>query len=194
MITVIDGRPIEIIEVFSNSREDCWWPLLCSLVSSSWEPWYVETALLADVYRRLADWRASSLRPEYKLVAAAVAFMAVVAVHRHVHGERCPMWKSLVMQRAVAVSLRSSPPSALKMQQIRIRLHGDLASRFVKVDADIALPFSTTEQTVPFPISIWGTGTIASRASPCRPRLSERGGARDPQCGGPAAFSCPPFS
>jgi hypothetical protein len=127
-------------------RWEYWWPLLSlfrlGLVGvSKWvdslatNPWDFLTELTAEVDHRGMQWHLGGLGPECELVASATAFVAVVAVHRHVHGERTSMlWLGFV-QWAVSIPLICSTTNTLEAQQLEDLLHGDLVAKPVEVDA-----------------------------------------------------------
>jgi hypothetical protein len=81
------------------------------------------------------QWHLGGFRPEFELVASTTAFVAVVAVHRHVHRERPSMlWLGFV-QRAVSVPLVCSATNTREAEQVEYLLHGDFVAEPVEVDA-----------------------------------------------------------
>jgi len=64
------------------------------------------------------------------------------------------------VQGAVSVPLISSPPSALEAQQLENLVHRDFMAKLAEVDArHVGSILVEKKETVPFPLSIWGTGT-----------------------------------
>ena len=90
---------------------------------------------MAEVNHRGMQGHLGGFGPEFELVASTAAFVAVVAVLRHVHRERPSMlWLGFV-QGAVSVPLISSPAFTFEAEQVDYLHHGDLVTQPVEVDA-----------------------------------------------------------
>ena len=89
---------------------------------------------MAEVDHRGMQWHLDGFRPELELVASTTAFVAVVAVPRHVHRERPSMLGFGFVQRAVSVPLICSTANTVEAEQVEYLLHGDLVAQSVEVD------------------------------------------------------------
>jgi hypothetical protein len=102
--------------------------------------------------------------PQLELVTVAVAAMAIIAVDRHVHRQRATMPRPALRQRTTSVPLRPRPIRGPEAKQVQDLLHGNLGANSIEVDARHGCPSLTDgpafrPSTVPFPFSLWGTGT-----------------------------------
>jgi hypothetical protein len=125
-------------------------------------------------------------RPKLELVTVALATMAEVAADRHVHRERATTTvpRRGLVQRTTSIPLRPRSLRGLEPKQAQDLLHCDLRANSVEIDAwhdcssggELVEPHSMTRRlgdrkTVPFLLSLWGTGTAFSldQSRRCQP-------------------------
>src|ERR1035441_9336626 len=131
--------------------------------------------------------------PKLELVTLTVATMAIIATDCHVHRERATTPRPGLVQRTTSVRLHPRSIRRLEPKQAQHLLHRDLSANSVEVDAwhGCSLLGDTTAQcsrstlslskrTVPFPFSLWGTGTAllgwSVQALPTSGRAAEPAG------------------
>jgi hypothetical protein len=127
-------------------------------------PGNVAAKAVAKIDRGLMEGQLPGGRPKLKLVTVAVAAMAMIATDCHVHRERATTPRHGLMQRTTSVPLHPRSIRGLEPKQAQDLLHRDLSANSIEVDAwhDCSSLGDTTVQcsrTVPFPLSLWGTGT-----------------------------------
>jgi hypothetical protein len=120
---------------------------------------------MAKIDRGLIHAQLGGSSPKLERVTVAAAAMAIVATARHVHRERMTPSRPGLMQRTTSVPLHPRSLRGLESQQVQNLLHRDFRANSVEVDAwhgGSSLGDGPVRclRTVPFPFSLWGTGTI----------------------------------
>jgi hypothetical protein len=131
---------------------------------------------MAEIDRGSMEGQLRGGRPKLELVTVALAAMAKVAAERNVHRERATTPRRGLMQRTSSVPLRPRSSRGLELKQAQDLLHRDLSANSIEVDTwHVCSSLGDTTarylRTVPFRISLWGTGTVPSddQSRRCQP-------------------------
>src|SRR5271169_6236001 len=143
--------------------------------SPALDPRNVAAKAAAKVHRGLIQRQLGGGCPEFQRIALTVAAMAIVAADRQVHRERATMLRRGLMQRTTAVPLHARSTRGLEPEQVQDLLHRDLGANSIEVDtwhgwSSLGDTTARYSRTVPFPFSLWGTGTtLLGRSVPALP-------------------------
>ncbi len=81
------------------------------------------------------NWKPGDGGPEFKVIALAVALVAVVPSGAQIHRERPAGSGGGSVHRARSVPLQSGSAGGLEAEQIQDLLHRDVSAQFVEVDS-----------------------------------------------------------
>jgi hypothetical protein len=145
------------------------------VLSPTPDPGYVASNATAKIDRGLMQGQPRGRCPKLKLVTVTAAAMAIVATDCQVHRERATAHGPGLMQWTTSVPLHPRSIRGLELEQAQDLLHCDLIAKSVEVDSRHGSysrddKTARCSRTVPFPYSLWGTGTaLRSRSTQALP-------------------------